>query len=240
MIGRCMLCVASLLLVSLSTQATEVSALRENIDAAVLRGDAAELAKLSDQLSGVPGDWADYYRAYVDYRRSQLPGTAKKQAKDWLNDCIATLDGLLERRPELAEAYALQASCYGASAGYYMLRAMTRGSAASRLLDEALRLDSANPRVLLQEGQSLMFRPAIAGGDKQLALERLQVAAEQFANWRSPDPEAPLWGEAETWLFIGRLQREAGDAEAARLAFEKALAIAPDYEAARAELAGTG
>jgi len=221
-------------------QAADLAQIRDGIDAAVISGDSATFPGYAKELDGASGDWARYYQAYLNYRQSQVPDTPKKVAKKQLNTCIEILEDRLEQRPDLVEAYALLATCYGNSANYYLLRAASRGSSANKALEEALRLDSGNPRVLLQEAQSLIFRPAIFGGDKEKALERLQLAAEQFVNWRSDDPAAPVWGEAETWLFIGILQREAGETEAARAALEKALEIAPGYAAATNELADLG
>lgn len=220
-----------------NAQAAEVGEIRDGIDAAVISGDSAALAGYAKELDGASGDWVPYYQAYLNYRQSQVADTPKKVAKKQLNACIDSLEELLEQRPDLVEAYALLATCYGSSANYYLLRAAARGASSNKALQEALRLGSANPRVLLQEAQSLIFRPAIFGGDKEKALERLQLAAEQFVNWASDDPSAPVWGEAETWLFIGILQREAGETEAAQAALDKALEIAPGYAAAMAELA---
>ena len=221
-------------------QTTQVMAVRDGIDQAVLIGDGDALAGYREQLATLEGDWVDYYRAYVDYRSSQLAGTKKKQAKALLNSCIDTLKGLVKRRPDLAEAHALQASCYGNSTRFYMLRAAARGSASNKALNQALKLGSGNPRVLLQDAQSLIFRPAIFGGDKEKAMERLKLAVDIFPNWQSPDPEAPVWGEAEAWISIARLHGEAGDADQAREALEKALNVAPNFRAAQAELEALG
>lgn len=221
-------------------QTTQVMAIRDGIDEAVLIGDGDALAGYGAQLDDVQGDWVDYYRAYVDYRSSQLAGTSKKQAKAFLNSCIDTLTELVKRRPDLAEAHALHASCYGNSTRFYILRAAARGSSSSKALKQALKLGSGNPRVLLQDAQSLMFRPAIFGGDKEKAMGRLKLAVELFPNWQSPDPEAPVWGEAEAWLSIARLHREAGDSNQAREAFNKALSMAPSYKLAREELDALG
>lgn len=221
-------------------QTTQVMAIRDGIDEAVLIGDGDALAGYGEQLDAAQGDWVDYYRAYVDYRSSQLAGTPRKQAKAFLNSCIATLTELVKRRPDLAEAHALHASCYGTSAKFYMLRAAARGSSSSKALKQALKLGSGNPRVLLQDARSLIFRPAILGRDKEKAMERLKLAVELFPNWQSPDPEAPVWGEAEAWLSIARLHREAGDPDQAREAFNKALSVAPSYRVAREELEALG
>jgi tetratricopeptide (TPR) repeat protein len=220
-----------------SAQAADVAQIRDGIDAAVISGDSAALSGYAEELDGASGDWVPYYQAYLNYRLSQVADTPKKIAKKQLNTCIDILEELLEQRPDRVEAYALLATCYGNSAAYYMLRAASRGSSSNKALKEALRLGSDNPRVLLQDAQSLIFRPAIFGGDKEKALQQLQLAAEQFVNWRSDDATAPVWGEAETWYFIGVLQREAGETEAAQAALDKALEIAPGYTAAMAELA---
>ena len=44
------------------------------------------------------------------------------------------------------------------------------------------------------------------------------------------------WGAAEAHLWVGRCARDAGDAAAARKAFERSLAIAPDFVAAKRAL----
>lgn len=218
-------------------QTTQVMAVRDGIDQAVLQGDGDGLVRFGQQLDEMSGDWTEYYKAYVGYRRSQLPDTSKKTAKKLLNECIETLTALVERRPDLAEAHALHASCYGNSTQFYMLRAAARGSASNKALKKARKFGADNPRVLLQDAQSLIYRPAMFGGDKEKGLELLQLAAETFPNWQSPDPEAPVWGEEETWLSIALLHQEAGRTDAARAAFDKALSLAPDYASAKAALA---
>lgn len=241
-IGRwcCLLLLVAGPVTALEQQTTQLMVLRDGIDQAVLQGDAVALAGYGEQLEGMDSDWAVYYLAYTRYRQSQLLDRLDKVAKDLLNECIDTLKGLVKRRPDLAEAYALQATCYGNSTRFYRLRAAVRGSAGNKALKQALKLSSDNPRVLLQYAQSLIFRPALLGRDKDKALEQLMLAAEVFVNWRSPDPESPVWGEAETWLVMARLHKEAGDNEQARLAFEKALSLAPSFRAAKDEFAALG
>ena len=76
-------------------------------------------------------------------------------AKDHLNECIDISQAIVKRTPGFAEAHALQATCLGVSAPFYMLRAATRGMAANGAMDEALRQDASNPRVILAEAISL-------------------------------------------------------------------------------------
>ena len=235
-----MLLLAGKQLPALDQQTTQVAAIRDGIDQAVFLGNRDALAGFSEQLADARGEWVDYYRAYIDYRLSQFAGTPKTRARALLNSCIDTLTAMVERRPDLAEAHALHATCYGGSARFYILRAAGRGSSANKALQRALQLGPDNPRVVLQVAESLIFRPAIFGGNKEKAMERLKAAAELFPQWQAPDPEAPVWGEAETWLFIARLHRDAGDTDRARAAFKKALTVAPDYRLAQEELRALG
>lgn len=75
-------------------------------------------------------------------------------------------------------------------------RAIQFGYYADRLLKRAQQLDPADPFVLLVAGQSLLFRPAFAGGSKEGALNYFQrlrhVLNEGPKNGISP-LEADLW-----------------------------------------------
>lgn len=218
----------------------QLAGYQKRIDAAALAGDAAALEATQSKLgqetgSGVEADLLEYYRAYVSYRRAELATGDKKTAKRQLNACIDTLRDLVERRPSMAEAHALRATCYGASTQYYMLRAAGRGMASGKAMDRALALEPENPRVVFQHAMSYYGRPAAFGGDKAVARERFKEAAELFSDWQPPGPGWPSWGEAETWVFIARLDHAAGETESARRAYAKALDLAPNFQAAQEE-----
>ncbi|MBS0396914.1 MAG: hypothetical protein JSR54_20000, partial [Proteobacteria bacterium] len=77
-----------------------------------------------------------------------------------------------------------------------------------------------------------------AGPAERAALRApLAVAAESFGALSAGEPGEPSWGEAEAWLFVGRALELAGDALAARNAYERALLVAPEFAAARRCLA---
>lgn len=72
------------------------------------------------------------------------------------------------------------------------------GARSSRLLDRALALDPNEPYALLVEGQSLLFRPGIFGGDAEEALKR-------FERLRTVLRDRPTVGispfEPEVWIW---------------------------------------
>lgn len=95
-------------------------------------------------------------------------------------------------------------------ASVFKLRAYGRRS--TELLERAKALDPDEPFVLLVEGQSLLYRPGILGGDKRAALDRFRRLAARLRH--TPDRaitpfEADLW----RWYTLAKL----GDAEAPAL-----------------------
>jgi tetratricopeptide (TPR) repeat protein len=173
-------------------------------------------------------DLAIYLGAYTRLRQSQLAADRKEQARHYLEDCITALEALLKRRNDDAEARALLGSCYGASSRYYFLGAAWRGLEAGRQISVAVEQAPESAWVVFQDGVSDYEKPMVVGGSKKRAISKLTRAAGLFAASRSPGSAQPVWGEAETWLYIGRAHLALGETEAAREALQTGLAMAPD------------
>ena len=182
-------------------------------------------------------DLATYYTAFARLRQSAIPGTDKGRARGYLEQCIDGLEPLLERRSDYAQARALYASCLGASANYYVLKAATRGIAAGREMSAARKLAPDNPWVVFQDAISDFLTPAMFGGNRARALDKLKRAEQLFVASRPAGSTEPLFGESETWLYVGRVYLADGDKDKAREAFEKALTLAPESADVRDELA---
>ena len=118
-----------------------------------------------------------------------------------------------------------------------MLRAATRGVAAGRELSAALKLAPDNPWVVFQAGVSDLLTPALFGGSATRALKELKRAEQLFVASRPAGSTAPLFGEAEAWLYIGRAYLAEGDKEKAREALATSLKLAPESADARDDLA---
>jgi hypothetical protein len=92
---------------------------------------------------------------------------------------------------------------YRATSGSILNKARC-GRRASRLLSEASAADPNEPFVLLIEGQSLLFRPKIFGGNDHRALEvfrQLQRTLEQESHDTIAAMEADLW----VWFALHRI-----------------------------------
>jgi tetratricopeptide (TPR) repeat protein len=182
-------------------------------------------------------DLATYYTAFARLRQSAIPGTDKRRARDYLEQCISELKHLLELRGDYAQARALYASCLGASANYYVLKAATRGIAAGREMSAALKLAPDNPWVVFQDAVSDFLTPAMFGGSKARALEKLRRAEQLFVASRPAGSREPVFGESENWLYTGRVYLAEGQKDKAREALETARALAPESADVRDELA---
>jgi len=115
------------------------------------------------------------------------------------------------------------------------LGAIDRGRHSADLLERAQTQDADNPYVLLVGGQSLLFRPSIAGKDPAQAAEhfrRLVDLAEQDATDGIPPIEARVWlwmalREAEQYDRARRLRDQLLESEPAPL-YRQFLESPPD------------
>lgn len=88
-----------------------------------------------------------------------------------------------------------------------VLRVPRYGTRSQNLLERARALDPDDPYVLLIEGQSLLFRPRLFGGDTEAALrrfERLRAALPCPAACGITRMEADLW----IWYALKKLDHE--------------------------------
>lgn len=181
-------------------------------------------------------DLATYYVAFGRLRQSALPGLPKDQAREYLEQCIAKLAPVVARRKDDARARALYASCLGSSANHYVLRSATRGFASSREISAAMDLAPDDPWVVLQDAVIEFMTPAMFGGSPANALGKLRRAEQLFVASRPSGSFQPVFGESETWLYIGRVHLALGQTPAARQALQKARSLAPGNADVRDEL----
>lgn len=111
-----------------------------------------------------------------------------------------------------AREYALLSGLWAYRAGEAsVFSAIQYGRRSTNLLESAKALDPDAPFVLLVEGQSLLFRPAIAGRDPAAAADRFAKLSEVVA---SNDPSSISHTESQIWQWLAL--REAGRPEQAQ------------------------
>lgn len=154
------------------------------------RKDRAALERFHARASSVGDDLLGRYRLYPLTRDARyledLPDAdACRSARDF-----ALLSALWAFRAAEAPAWKLP---------FY-------GRRADALLTRARALEPDDPYVLLVEGQSLLYRPAIFGGDAAAALERF----ERLRGVLQREPVAglePMEAEVWIWYTLRRLGR---------------------------------
>lgn len=171
-----------------------------------------------------------YERAFAHYgATSSLRATNHKEAiQAELEKSVALLERV-KGEPWESEAAALRGSILGQLIGLKGgMSGMTLGPKSNQLLARADKSLPGNPRVLLFRGISLLNTPAMFGGDATSGTKLLQQSADAFAK-ADASAAGPHWGQADALTWLGIAKKQAGDLAAARAAWEKALALEPDY-----------
>jgi tetratricopeptide (TPR) repeat protein len=215
---------------------------RVQIERAVYANDAAALAGVGTMidraLTAFPNDpLLLHYRAYQLYREvmGRTDGGDLSDAMEQkLKSAIEMLERSAAARP-LAETEALRSSCLGTLAGTGMVNGMRYGSAASEAGAAARALGPNNPRVALLAGIAAWFTPSMWGGGKDKGYALVQQAISAFAHDQPARP-LPSWGSAEAYAWLGQMEKERGNVTAARTAYDRALAIAPEFRWVRDQL----
>ncbi len=177
--------------------------------------------------------WSHYYIALAGYRIADHLLAAgeenKGAASEHLKTTVNHLQKATEINPQAAEAYALLASAYGRQIGLNPVKGMVLGRRAEQALKKATQLAPDNPRVVLCTAIRDFNTPGMFGGSKEKGLQGFQRAAELFAQEEPADPIHPAWGHSRTYAWLGLAYQDRGELSLARAAFEKALAINPDF-----------
>ena len=225
-------------------QAADRGAIAAQVQSAWFAGDDAAFALVAASATGLATSSKAqdrYTLGFVQFRVLQRAIGAKrdKDAERAGAACVAATAAAVNADPKFVEAFALQSACHGYLANLGGLGAIRNGSRSGKAIEAALALEPGHPRVQLVEGFGLYFRPAFVGGDKGKACARFRAAAAAFdaaGSGGAGGAGGIEWGAAEAHFWVGRCAREAGDAAAAQRSFERSLAWAPGFVAARRAL----
>jgi tetratricopeptide (TPR) repeat protein len=218
---------------SLSGSARWADSARVMIERSWLANDSTALLSVGTMLDRVltafPNDaLLQHYRGYALYREALSLDDGNEELREaTLLRAVELLKRSAATRP-LAETQALLSSSLGTLAGTGMMAGMRYGPASSEAAETARTLGPKNPRVLLLAAISAWFTPSMWGGGKDKGYALLQQAIAAFATDRPLAP-LPAWGHAEAYAWLGQMERDRGNAAAARAAYDRALVIAPTF-----------
>jgi tetratricopeptide (TPR) repeat protein len=222
-----------LALALLSAPPVSADPLLGRLDRAVVQGSVEALEELRSEVlprveGGDPSPSDRYLLAYLNWRIQQLPGMSQEQKKIYLKEAQAQLELLLEARPDDAEVHALRGSAIGEriTGGF---SSMFLGPRASGALQRAYELGPENPRVALQRGISYFFTPKAFGGGVERSEAELRRARELFAAEDAGRPW-PNWGRLDCLAWLGQVLASQGQTEEARVLYQEALKLEPEYD----------
>jgi tetratricopeptide (TPR) repeat protein len=198
--------------------------------------DRRALESLATSLasSTSPDPLRRYYAALANYRISLLTISGRPdEAKESVDRCVGYLDETMKFEHDFPDGVALQAACKSLLTTLRPLRWPLSNAKSHFQFDKALSDAPRNPRVLLLDAVTEYDRPALHGGSKERAFQKLQKAVAAFELERVGVSPVPGWGAADAYAFLARGYLEKGDAIAARGAIEHALLLAPEYALAR-------
>ncbi|MBV6415695.1 MAG: hypothetical protein CMLOHMNK_00208 [Steroidobacteraceae bacterium] len=194
-----------------------------------------DLRGLRAVLGNLPRGDADdalraYYQGFGQYRIALLTQARDRDAaRRAAEACADRLGQSIEARRDFADAIALHAACLRLVAALKPWKLPLLGPRSSAQFERAVALAPDNPRVLLLG--------AAAGDGPARAIATLGKAIAAFEAERQGVASLPAWGAPEAYLELARREFERGDATAARAALERALLLAPQFEAAKRLLA---
>jgi len=94
----------------------------------------------------------------------------KDKARIYVDKADIYLDKLLDKYPNNAQIHSISGALYGYKISLSPYKAPFLGPKSMYHIDKAIELDAAEPMGYIEKGNSLMYRPAVFGGDKKEAL----------------------------------------------------------------------
>ncbi|MFN2637421.1 MAG: tetratricopeptide repeat protein [Gemmatimonadaceae bacterium] len=211
------------------------SAARE-IERASVSGDIDRLHRtqtlLDRALVAYPNDpLLLHYQGYAYYREAGILSGRPKAEATGIPLVLATAQTKLEQSlagQQMAETHALLANVLGQLIGVNQANAPTLGPRVQQEMNAAVGLGPNNPRVWLLRGIQSLYTPAQYGGGVDIAESQVNKAIELFTT-DAPQRPAPSWGRAEAYVWLGQVLQKENKLGDARTAYQRALAIQPDY-----------
>lgn len=87
-----------------------------------------------------------------------------------------------------------------------MTRYMQDGPKAQTALETAKKLNPANPRIYLLEGQDKFYTPEQYGGSKADAKKLLEEALKKYDAFQPASSLDPNWGRGQVQYFLGQMK----------------------------------
>jgi tetratricopeptide (TPR) repeat protein len=169
-------------------------------------------------------EMVNYQYGYIAY----CIGIGKKEeAEKYLDLAFKNLEILEKQNFKPSEISAYKSAFYGYQIGLNKMKAPVIGPKSLKYSKLSMEQDPQNPMGYIQYGNSQFYMPAIFGGSKKEALVYF-MKAEKLMEKEKLKLEND-WNYLSLLALIGQSYTELEEFQKAKIYFEKALAVEPDY-----------
>jgi len=170
-----------------------------------------------------------YFIAQAKYElvRLGVSDKANVQYLQYLDQAINRVEELLQQKPTWSEVYALKSMLQGLRIIYNPISAVTAGPKSYYAAEEAVKLDSTNPRAWMARGIVRYHMPTVFGGSVRTAIECFKKSIALFERSNSQQPLEPSWGYLDALLWLGWAYQQQNEFDKAADLYRKALSREP-------------
>ena len=172
-----------------------------------------------------------YYIGYADFRIVGIYFATDdlESSKKYIDDSIDHLEAAVNLDDNFAEAHILLSSMYGNKIAVKPILGMSLGMKSGSHAGKATKLSPANPRVAFLAGTNAYYTPRMFGGGKSKALKKFDEAALLFPTFKIEHDVDPDWGEADIYVYLGLVNLELKNYEAADKNLDTCLELKPGH-----------
>jgi tetratricopeptide (TPR) repeat protein len=223
-----------LYLFSINTQASNKNAIYN----AYITNNMSQWKSIIDQMQRQKDKSNEFVFELLNYQYGYigwLIGNNKlDEAKRYIALGESNIEILEKRNFHLSSVNAYKSAFYGFRIGLNKLNAPFLGLKSIKHSNLALKLDTSNPHVYIQLGNSEYYMPSVFGGSKEKALKYYKTA--QILMERNAEKIKNDWNYLSLLTMIGLTLQETDQLDAARLYFDKILQIEPHFKWVKDEL----
>lgn len=178
-----------------------------DLDSAIIGNRVADLANNFERIANAEKtQWLPYY--YAAYTTVMAAYLEQDKSK---TDAIADkAESFIRKAEELAGGENSETCLIKSmiASSHMMVDPMSRwqqyGQASSSNIENAKKLDPANPRPYLLEGQAKFYTPEQFGGGKAIAKPLFEKAIAMFATFKPASDLHPAWGLSTSKYFLSQ------------------------------------
>ena len=164
-----------------------------------------------------------YYYGYTAW----LIGAEKfDTAEAYIEKSEDIIDTLLDQSPKDPTLLAYKGAYIAFTIGISNYKAVYLGPKSMRLINKSIALDPDNIQGNIEKGNSMYYRPAMFGGDKNEAIEYYIRAIENF---EEQGLVVHNWMYINTMTALGQAYEATDQVQLAKLCYEKIIRIFPNF-----------